>query len=148
METTGRFATTKAPWHLWVVGVVSLLWNSGGVMSYMATKLGQLEAMEMPPEQLTYFANFPAWSVAFWAVGVWGAFIGSALLLLRRKLAVTVFGISIVGLIGTTFYQRVASELPASLDTTGHLLFALAIWVITIGLFLYARRMAATGVLR
>ena len=34
---------TKAPWHLWVVGVVTLLWNAVGIFSYMMTHLGKLE---------------------------------------------------------------------------------------------------------
>lgn len=139
--------TKSAPWHLWVVGGVSLLWNLGGVASYMATELGKLEQMKIPPEQLGYFYGFPAWAVAFWALGVWGSAIGSLLLLLRKKLAVWSFGISIVGLLGTTFYERMVAVIPQSLQSTGQNLFAVAIWVITFGLFVYASRMTAKGVL-
>ena len=138
----------KSPWHLWVVGGVSLLWNAGGIMSYLTTKLGYLEGMDIPPEQLTYFNSFPAWASAFWALGVWGCFFGSAALLFRSKWAVTLFGISIVGLIGTTVYERFVGDLPASLQSTGHYVFAAAIWVITIGLFIYASRMKNAGFLR
>lgn len=139
--------TKTAPWHLWVVGGVSLLWNLGGVASYMATELGQLEGMGTPPEQLEYFYSFPAWAVAFWALGVWGSVIGSLLLLLRKKLAVWSYGISIVGLLGTTFYERMVAVIPQSLQGTGQNLLAVAIWVITFGLFFYASRMTAKGVL-
>ncbi len=137
----------KAPWHLWVVGGVSLLWNLGGVASYMATELGQLEGMAFPPEQLAYFYGFPAWAVAFWALGVWGSALGSLLLLLRKRLAVWAYGISIIGLLGTTVYERMVAIIPESMQSTGQNLFAAAIWVITFGLFVYARRMAAKGVL-
>ena len=139
--------TKKAPWHLWVVGVVSLLWNLMGVASYMATELGQLEGMAFPREQLEYFYSFPAWAVAFWALGVWGSAIGSLLLLLRKKLAVWSFGVSIIGLLGTTFYERMVAVVPESMQSTRQNLFAVAIWVITIGLFVYASRMTAKGVL-
>lgn len=139
--------TKKAPWHLWVLGAVSLLWNLTGVVSYMATELGQLEGMAFPPEQLEYFYSFPAWAVAFWALGVWGSAIGSLLLLLRKKLAVWAFGVSIIGLLGTTFYERMVAVIPQSMQSTGQNLFAVAIWVITIGLFVYASRMTAKGVL-
>ena len=139
--------TKKAPWHLWVVGAVSLLWNLAGVVSYMATELGQLEGMAFPPEQLEYFYSFPAWAVAFWALGVWGSALGSLLLLLRKKLAVWAFGVSIIGLLGTTFYERMVAVIPQSMQSTGQNLFAVAIWVITIGLFVYASRMTAKGVL-
>ncbi len=138
----------KTPWHLWVVGIVSLLWNAGGINSYLSTKLGVLETMGFEGEALEYFYNFPAWATAFWALGVWGAFLGSAALLLRRKWAVMLFGIALVGLLGTTVYQQFVAEVPDALATTGQLLFAAAIWIITLSLFFYARKMAAAGVLR
>ena len=141
-------AAVKAPWHLWVVGLVSLLWNSGGAISYTMTHMGMLESMEMPPDQIAFYSSFPAWATAFWALGVWGCFFGSLALLFRSRFAVWLFGISIVGLIGTTFFQWGVAEMPAELTTMGHKLFAAAIWVITIGLFFYARRMHAAGVLR
>ncbi|MEP3420411.1 MAG: hypothetical protein ABJN35_01635 [Erythrobacter sp.] len=138
---------SKTPWHLWVVGIVSLLWNLGGVVSYTLTELGQLGDMGFSPEELEYFYSFPSWAVAVWALGVWGCFFGSAALLLRSKWAVWLFGISIVGLVGTTVYQRIASTLPESMQTTGQDLFAALIWIITIGLFFYASRMKRAGVL-
>ena len=139
---------TKAPWHLWVVGVLSLLWNSGGIISYLSTKLGMLDSSAMPAEQIEYYNNFPALASAFWAVGVWGCFLGSIALLFRRGLAVQLFGFSIIGLIGTTYFQWFATDLPESLATTGHKGFAAAIWIITFGLFFYAQRMRSAGVLR
>ncbi|BDI60510.1 hypothetical protein [Qipengyuania nanhaisediminis] len=137
-----------APWHLWVVGLVSLLWNATGATSYTMTKLGMLEGIDMPADQIAYYTSFPAWATAFWALGVWGSLFGSLALLVRSRHAVTLFAISIVGLVGTTFFQWVVSDLPPVLATTEHKLFAAAIWVITIGLFIYARRMREAGVLR
>lgn len=138
----------KTPWHLWVIGIVAVLWNSGGVISYMTTELGMLDDMGATPEQLTYFSSFPAWAVAFWALGVWGCFFGSVALLFRSRFSVWLYGISLVGLLGTTYYQRVASTLPESMQTSGQVMFAVAIWVITIGLFIYANRMKRAGVLK
>ena len=138
---------TKTPWHLWVVGAVSLLWNFGGVFSYTMTELGKLDGMGFGPAELEYFYGFPAWATATWALGVWGCFFGSAALLLRSKWSVWLFGISIIGLLGTTYYQRMASTLPDSMQTTGQDLFAVAIWLITFALFFYASRMKRAGVL-
>ncbi len=140
--------TVKTPWHLWVIGAISLLWNSGGVISYTMTKLAALDGTGMPSEQLNYYYSFPAWATAFWALGVWGCFFGSAALLFRSRYAVWLFGISIVGLVGTTIFQQVFSDMPETLQTAGHTAFAAAIWVITIGLFFYARSMSKSGVLR
>ena len=101
----------------------------------------------MTPEQIDYVSNFPAWASAFWALGVWCCFIGSAALLFRSGYAVWLFGISLIGLAGTTLYQRVFSDLPEAFQTTGQNLFAAAIWIITLALFFYASRMKRAGVL-
>ena len=138
----------KTPWWFWAIAIVALLWNAGGVMSYMSTELGYLEKLEMPAEQLEYYYGFPAWAVATWALGVWGAFLGSVLLLFRSRFAVALYGISIIGLVGTTYYQRVASQLPESLNTSGQTMFAVAIWLITFALLFFAMAMRKRGILR
>ena len=45
----------------------------------------------MTPAQIAHFQQMPVWMTAVWAIGVWGAFLASILLLLRRKLAFAVF---------------------------------------------------------
>jgi hypothetical protein len=138
----------KTPVHLWIIGIVSLLWNAGGVMSYLATETGNLAAFGMPDATHGYFYSFPDWAVAVWALGVWGAFAGSILLLLRSRFALWSFAISVVGLIGTTYYERVVADIPEALNTSGNQLLAVAIWVITLFLTWYAWAMTKKGVLR
>lgn len=135
----------KAPWHLWVIGVLTLLWNAIGVGSFMMSILGKLDALGMTAEQIAYFNSFPAWANAVWALGVLGAFLGSVFLLLRSRHAVTALAISIIGLIGTTVFQHFVVDVPADLQTPG---IDAAIWIITIGTLLYSWRMRQRGVLR
>lgn len=142
---TDALSRNAAPWHLWVVGIVSLLWNAVGVFSYMMTELGQLASLGMTPEQIAYFEAFPAWATAFWALGVWGCLLGSILLLARSRHAVTAFGVSIVGLVGTAVFSYLVSDVPDDLQSVP---LDIAIWAITFGLFFYARRQAANAVLR
>ena len=42
----------KAPWHLWLIGIATLLFNAMGVFSYTMTKLGKLADLGMTPEQI------------------------------------------------------------------------------------------------
>jgi len=142
MDTIGE---TKAPWHLWVIGVLTLMWNAVGIFSYMMTELGKLADLGMTPEQIAFFDSFPAWSVALWAMGVWGAFFGSVLLLLRSRWAVVSIAISVIGLIGTTIYQNFMIEVPADLQNMG---LNVAIWVTTLFMLWYAMKMRGDGVLR
>lgn len=140
----------KTPWHLWAVGIVSLLWNLGGVVDYLMAHF-QVESYmgAMTPEQRAYFEGFPTWAVVFWALGVWGAIAGSVLLLLRSRLAAAAFAVSLIGLLVNTMYLF-ASQGAGAVDLLGYgaLAFTALLIVVALGLWLYARSMARKGVLR
>lgn len=142
----------KTPVHLWIVGVVSLLWNSIGVSDYVGFKLKSawyIEQTGFNAKQVAWFDALPLWANIGWALGVWGAFIGSLLLLMRSRHAVTVFLISLIGLAIHSVHQlAVAKTEFIALFGSGPLFFMAVIWIIAIALYLYARRQAASGVLR
>lgn len=140
--TEGRMPT---PVHLWVVGVVTLLFNAMGIISYLTTKLGMLEQMGLSPEQIAFMNAYPAWISAFWALGVWGAFGGSVLLLFRSRWALPAMVVATVGLIGTTLGNYVVLDVPAEMQAP---LLDVAIWVVTLFLLFYCVRMKKAGVLR
>jgi hypothetical protein len=144
MDTIGN-ARGRAPWHLWLVGLVTLVFNAMGIMSYTMTKLGKLADLGMTPDQIAFMESYPAWANALWALGVWGAFAGSVLLLLRSRFAVTAMLVALLGLAGTTIYHYVLITVPAEMQAPG---LDVAIWGVTLFLLFYARRMAASGVLR
>ena len=140
----------KTPWHLWAVGILSLLWNAFGAFDYVMTKLKNPEYMAaFTPEQQAYFYSFPLWANVGWALGVWGSVLGSLLLLVRSRHAVTVFLLSLVGLAISSVYQfgMHYGDLQRMFGTFP-MIFTAVIWVIAIALFLYARKMTARGVLR
>ena len=99
-------------------------------------------------EERAFFDSFPAWTEAFWAIGVWGALIGSVLLLARSRYAVHAFGASLVGMIVGLAYQRFGMVIPESLTTGVMAVTPWVIFAIGIALFVYARTQAAKGVLR
>ena len=89
------------PWHLWVIGSIGGLWSSMGVLSFMLTQMNVEAVMsQFPPQQRAYFESFPLWTVAFWAIGVFGGVIGCLLLLLKNRLAFPVLLASLIGAIG------------------------------------------------
>lgn len=148
-------ATTKTPWHLWVVGFVSLLWNSFGANDFTQSHLrnrdylaAMSEGMGVTADQMiAYIDSFPMWATVLWAMGVWGALIGSVLLLLRMRYAVSAFAVSLLGLAGSTLYQLVTPQPDWTQNSTG-MMMQLLIWTIAIVLLLYAWRMRQRGVLR
>ena len=135
----------EVPWHLWLLGGLSLLFNAMGVISYTMTKLDMLAEAGMTADQIAFMNAYPAWASAFWALGVWGAFAGSVLLLLRSRFAVVAMVVATIGLVGTTVYNYALIEVPAAMEAPA---LDIAIWAVTLSLLLYVRRMAAAGVLK
>jgi hypothetical protein len=149
-STAGRAAgRPKTPKHLWVVGVVALLWNSMGALDYTMTQTKNMAYLkQLTPPQLDYFFGLPAWVVAAWAIGVWGGVVGSLLLLLRKRLAVPVFLASILGVVGSHGYTYLLSNgLEVMGGGAGTLAFAATILLVAVALYVYARALARREVL-
>lgn len=103
----------KTPWHLWAVGVLGLLWNSyGGYDYYMSNTGGDayLRSAGMTDAQIAYFNDMPSWMTAVWAIGVWGALLGSVLLLLRSRWSLPVFIASCGGFVMSLIYAYALSN--------------------------------------
>ena len=142
--------TVKTPWHLWVIGVVSLLWNAFPALDFTLTNLQNdfwLSPLTQP--QREFILSAPLWADACWALGGFGSFVGSILLLMRSRHAVTAFLLSAVGLAGSAYYQLVQNaEAMQRLFAGLPFYITAAVAVVLLGLILYARAMAAKGVLR
>jgi hypothetical protein len=140
--------TGKAPRHLWIAGILAVLWNAIGAFDYSATQL-RLESYmsQFTPEQLEYFYGFPAWAVAAWAIAVWSSLLGSFALLLRKAWAAWLFALALAGMAVTTLYNFVLTD-GAAMMGSGAAAFSAVIWAIALFLFFYARAMAGRGVLR
>ncbi|CAN5352375.1 hypothetical protein BH09PSE1_BH09PSE1_27880 [soil metagenome] len=138
--------TVKTPWHLWVVGVLSLLWNGFGAIDLTMTLAARevwFKAMGMTSAQVAMFDALPGWMWVAWAFGVYGAIAGSILLLLRRKWAVQAFGLSILGALASLAYHSFLAG-PGGPGP----IFPAIIVVIAALLLWYAWAMGKRGVLR
>jgi len=137
----------KTPIHLWIVGVLAVLWNAVGAFDYSATQF-RLESYmsQFTPEQLEYFYAFPPWMDAAWAIAVWASVLGSLSLLLRKAWAVWLFGLSILGMAVSTVYNFVLSNGMEVMGSEGAM-FTAVIWVIALFLYFYAQAMLKRNVL-
>ena len=142
--------STKTPWYFWVVAVISVLWNTMGVLDFTLTQMhNEAYLKAITPEQRAYIYGFPLWSVLVWGLGTWGGFLGSLLLLFRRRLAVQLFGASLIGVVLADIYSYGVSDfLKVMHGGMGMVIFSSVIFVIAMLLFLYARALARRGVLR
>lgn len=146
MATT---AQRSVPVHLWIVGLLALLWNAFGCYDYLKTMSGdQAYLSQFPADMIAYWESLPAWIGGMWALGVWGGLAGAVLLLMRSRFAVWAFAASLVGAVVAFGYEMFATEMPASM--TGGMM-AIMPWVImAIAAFLlwYSWTMEKKGVLR
>lgn len=106
-------APVKTPWHLWLVGLVAALFNSIGVLDFvmsMAQGAKYQASVGMTPDQIAHYQQMPSWMMFVWAVGVFGAFLASILLLLRRRQALVVFIVSLAAFVVSLLYTYVLTN--------------------------------------
>jgi len=144
---TASAVPTRTPMHLWIVGILSLLWNAMGAFDYLASHLKlDFYMSQFTQAQLDYFYGFPAWATSGWALGVWGALLGSLGLLLRKAWSVWAFAVSLLGLAISSLYNLVLSD-GMEIMGSGGAIFTAVIWIVAILLLVYSRRQIRSGVL-
>ena len=148
-------ASARTPVHLWIVGILSLLWSCFGCYDYTMTRIRNTDYIASampgvdPNAALAWVDAFPLYAQIGWGLGVWGGLLGSILLLIRSRWAVWSFGISLIGAVLSLGYQiALAPPLPGATESAMMKLVPYVVIVICIALFLYARAMEKKGVLR
>lgn len=143
-------AAMRAPWHLWLIGVIAVLFNAIGVFDFVMSLAQGAEyqaSAGMTPEQIAHYQQMPGWMMVVWAVGVFGAFLASILLLLRMKVASPVFVLSLAAFLVSLFYTYVLTNGGAIMGPQMAIVSA-----VIAGLLVffsgYSRFMALRGVLR
>jgi hypothetical protein len=139
---------SRTPVHLWIVGVLALLWSLMGAFDYLATQLRlEFYMSQFTEQQLDYFYGFPAWAVAGWAIAVWAGLAGAVGLMCRRKWSVWAFAVSLAGMMVSSIYTLVLSR-GTEMMGAGGTVFTVVVWAFSIFLLLYARAMATRRILR
>ena len=140
----------RAPWHLWVVGTVTLAWNGMAAADYAMTQYAYEPYMsQFTPAQLAYFNSFPTWVQATWALAVWLSVAGSLLLLARSRFASNAFGLALIFMAATFLHNFVLADVKMY-DVVGReaAFFTARIVAVAVALWNYARAMDRSGVLR
>ena len=94
---------SRVHWSFWLIGVVALVWNVGGVINYF---------VQMNPDMLDAYReseraiieNRPAWATGAFAFAVVGGSGGCLLLLFKKSVATYVFIASLLGVIVTMIH--------------------------------------------
>ena len=120
----------KPHYTFWVVAAAGLLWNLAGCMNYIM-QTNPDSVAQMPEVYQLIINNRPAWATGSFAVAVFAGTVGCILLLLRRLVAVYLFVLSLLGIIGTAaFTMMVSGVVPIMILTL--LIGAALLWYSTI----------------
>lgn len=136
---------TKPSTAFWIISVVALVWNLMGVMAFIGQMMITPEALALlPTDQQELYSNVPLWATIAFGIAVWGSVLGCVLLLVRKKLAVSVLSIAFAGILVQMVHSLVISK---SIEVYGPGGMIMPILVILIGGFLvwYSRKAAALG---
>jgi len=146
--------SARTPAHLWIVGILSFLWNCFGAYDYVMSNMRNMDYLKSampgvdPAAALAWMDAFPIYAKVGWALGVWGGLLGAILLLMRSRYAVWAFAASMLGIVLSIGWQIVAAPPLSGADSGMYKVMPYVI--ILLGLFLlwYSRTMEQKGVLR
>lgn len=144
LAQTSSSPATRGPWHLWLVGILSLLWNLSGAITIWLAQADRLQGIGA--DEAAYYAAQSWLFVALTNVSLVGGLAGSVALLARRRAAMWFYGVSLVTICITNSWDILAGSSRALANTTA-LVVTCLIFVLAILQFLYAQRMAQRGIL-
>ena len=88
----------ETPNWIFVASVIFIGWNMTGAIFYLNEMFMGPEMFDtMNSAQHDFFSSRPAWVTASYATAVWVGLVGAFLLLLRKRLALPVFIVSLIG---------------------------------------------------
>ena len=133
------------PLGFWIVSVLALLWNLVGMaIFFMQINMPPEALAAMPAEQRALYESTPAWVNGAFAVAVFGGALGSAMLLMKKRLALPLLALSLLGVLVQMGYTYLMTPAFRVYGASGAILPAL---LVLIALFLvwFARRSVARG---
>ena len=133
-----------AGWYL-PAAVASLLFMGLGCVIYLAHVLG--DPTTMPLDQRAAFEAEPMWVTAAYAVAVWVGLAGTALLVMRKRLAEALLLVSLAAVLVWLAGLLVVTELRENMSAND-LLVAIVVTALTWTIFWFARHSRQRGWLK
>lgn len=132
----------------WIVAVLFLLWNVAGDAAYLMQATQDLDVLaQSDPVGAEAFRTMPVWAWSAYAIAVWGGTAGAVAVLLRRRIAIPLFALSLAAVLVQFGWTFAGTNLIAK-KGLGAALFPLLIAAIALVEIAWARRQAAAGLLR
>ena len=137
--------TNKPPTSFWILGIAALIWNLMGVFAFITQMNMTPEMLEVLPDaERELYKNVPSWMNIVFAIAVFGGALGSLLLLLKKKIAILVFAISLIAVIIQMIYNLFMSRI-FEVYGPGAMIMPVMVIIIAVYLVWYAKKATAKG---
>lgn len=137
METLSKISPSL-PWHAWILGIIFLLFGLASAFDYvMSITQGEsyYRASGMTEQQIAHFSAVPFWAVLAWTASVWASLLGAGTMLLRRRIAMPLFLISVAG---SLFYILYSFALSTGREAMGEMWpIPFLVTALTVGMVFY-----------
>jgi hypothetical protein len=135
----------ERPWHLWVVAILTLLWNGSGVYTIMMAQAGRLS--DVDAKETAYYAAQPIWLVVATDIALILPLAAAIALLFGSRQAVWLFALSVIAIVVNNAYD-VMAQTSLALADRGWLVLTAIIVTIAVLQLAYAWAMRKRGVLQ
>ena len=128
----------KTHWSFWVVCVLGIAWNTGGTANYLMQKNMEF-VNSLPATHQAIIIGRPIWATGGFAIGVFGGFLGSVYLLLKRRSAFNTLLISLIGIIVTMAHTINVAMSGTEFSISEFTVMVISPLVVALALLLYAK---------
>ena len=137
-------AARATPWHLWMVAILTLLWNGSGAVTIAMAQMGR--RLDMDANEIAYYAHQPFWFVLTTDLALLSALAAAVALMLRSRVAAWLFALSLCAIVANNLYD-VAAKTSLALADSGWRNLTIVIVIVAILQFAYAWTMTRRAVL-
>jgi hypothetical protein len=137
----------KPPIWFWIIGIIALLWNGMGLAAYFQQFMMSAETFAaLRPEQQQLLIGQPVWLTGAFATAVFAGFVGSISLLMRKRIAVRLFLLSMLAVF-VQFGGLFLALGYADILIGGEWIMPILVPICAVGLYFFARKTERDGIL-
>jgi len=141
-------AKTSPPVWFWVISVLALLWYLVDMSAFFLRVLMTDDVIKtMPEQQQQFLQNIPLWVNIVFAGEVFGGTLGSIALLLRKKWALPLFVVSILGVLSQTLYLWFLTDHVSAQGASAVVMPLMALLIVA-GIIVFTKSAISKGWLR
>ncbi len=129
-DATESSDKTSPPVWFWVISIIAMLWYLIDISAFFMRVLMTDDVIKaMPENQQHLYRKMPLWVNIVFAGEVFGGALGGVGLLLRKKWALPLFVVSILGVLSQTFHVYFLSDAISTMGTPAVVMPLLAILI-------------------